>query len=84
MFINQIPMTAAVSEVECVVRVFATMTMYNQENHALVFSDQVVFVWKPVYPGNTAADCTCNLELLRVELRNPQCNFNEPICIPGL
>lgn len=79
-FINQIPMSAVISEVECTVRVFATMMIYSQETLQIVGSGQIAFVWKPVYPGHVVPDCTCNLELLRIEARNPLCNFNEAPC----
>lgn len=80
-FINQTPTSAVISEVEGVVRVLATIVIYNESTYQSIETSQIAFVWKPMYQEGVIADCSCNLELLRIELRSPFCNFNEPHCL---
>ena len=79
-YTNQVPMTAVISEVEGVVKVYAGETVMAYVNDEPLVSDQVIFVWKPMYQCHTIPDCNCNLELVRLETRTVNCQFNEPMC----
>ena len=82
-FVNQVPPSAVVSQTEGVVRVYATMNVYNNGDGSLVSTHQVAFVWKPEVTGPLPREDYCKLAMFRYEMRSPYCSFNEPACNIG-
>lgn len=82
-YFNPVPMGAVWNQMEGMVKVYSMETMYmGFLPYNMYHAYQVVYYWKPAYQCGTPVNSTCNLVLDRLEFRDIQCSWNEPICVP--